>query len=326
MTVDWQAFADFIKPAENIGLVSHIKPDCDALGSQLGMAYLLRKLGKSVRIVNGQATPPHIRFIDPAGEILAIHEDIQPAELSDIDLWIVLDTSAWVQLGPMAEVLRSSNARKAIVDHHISEDDLGAELFKDTVAEATGRLVVDAAEWFDVPLDPPTATAVFAAIATDTGWFRFPSVTAETYRSVALLIEMGAEPSRIYGELHERQSAARLRLHGIALARMTVELDGRLVYTEVRQEDFQRCGAEPTDTEDLINKTLEIEGTEVALVFIETAPESLKVSFRSRCQMDCSRVAAAFGGGGHKAAAGASFQGNIDEVQAKVLDAVRRAM
>lgn len=326
MTIDWQAFGEFIKPCSNVGLISHVRPDCDALGSELGMARVLRQLGKRVRIVNGQSTPEHLRFIDPENEILCIHEDVQVDELSDIDMWIVLDTSAWIQLGPMADVLRQSTARKVVVDHHVSEDDLGAELFKDTVSEATGTLVAEAAEALSVSLDTVAANAVFAAIATDTGWFRFPAVNSATYQWAGKLVDMGANPSQIYASLYERQTAARVRFHGAALERLTTELDGCLVYTHVELGDFERFGAVPNDTEDLINKTLEIHGTQVALIFIEQTPGSFKVSFRSRCQLDCSQVAANFGGGGHKAAAGASMTGSLDDVKTRVLDAVRSAM
>ncbi|MFP6676274.1 MAG: DHH family phosphoesterase [Pirellulaceae bacterium] len=326
MTVDWNAFRRFIEPCSNVALVSHVRPDCDALGSELGMAYVLRTLGKKVRIVNGQKTPTHLEFIDPRGDISAIDVDVTPDQLSDVDLWIVLDTSAWIQLGPMAEVLRNSTAKKAIVDHHVSEDDLGAELFKDTAAEATGRLVAEAAEALDITLDKDAATALFAALATDTGWFRFPIVNAETYRWAARLIELGATPCQLYGQLHERSTAGRMRLRGVALHRLQTELDGRFVHTYVKHEDFGQLGALPTDTEDLINTTLEIEGTEAAVIFIEPTPQAIKVSFRSRCQLDSSEVASQFGGGGHKAAAGASIDGPLDEVRERVLEAVRKAM
>ena len=326
MTVDWNAFRDFIEPSSNVALVSHVRPDCDALGSQLGMAHVLRELNKKVRIVNGQETPAHLKFMDPQGEISTINVDVTPDDLSDVDLWIVLDTSAWIQLGPMADVLRNSNARKAIVDHHVSEDDLGAELFKDTTSEATGRLVAEAAEALGVTLDQAAATALFAALATDTGWFRFPIVSSETFHWAAKLVELGATPCELYAKLYERSTAGRLRLRGVALQRLQTELQGRLVHTYVKYEDFDQLGAVPTDTEDLINTTLEIAGTEGAVIFIEPAPQTIKVSFRSHCAMDSSKIASQFGGGGHKAAAGASINGPLPDIQKRVLEAVRKAM
>ncbi len=137
---------------------------------------------------------------------------------------------------------------------------------------------------------------------------------------------MGAVPNQTYGKLYECHTAGRVRLHGLALGRLTMELAGRLVHTYVQLDDFKTAGANPNDTEDLVNKTLEIQGTEAALIFIEQSPNAFKVSFRSRCQMDCSQVASNFGGGGHRAAAGASITGSLADVQSRVLDAVRSAM
>ena len=133
-----------------------------------------------VRIVNGQATPPNYQFIDPHRRIKAINVDVQPADLADVEVLMVLDTSAWAQLGPMGEVVKATKAKKIVLDHHVSSDDLGAEQFKDVEAEATGRLVLEAAQQLGVKLTPEIATPLFAAIATDTGWFRFASTRGDT--------------------------------------------------------------------------------------------------------------------------------------------------
>ena len=240
---------------------------------------------------------------------------------------MVLDTSAWAQLGTMAEVVRSTRAHKLIFDHHVGEDDMGAELFKETHAEATGRLVLEAAHHLGVKVTPEIARPLFAAIATDTGWFRFGSTTAVTLRSAAELIEAGALPGEIYNALYEQDSLARLQLRGRILARTVTELDGRLAYTAALSEDFEATGALPSDTEDVINMTLAIAGTQVAVIFVEQPGGGFKLSFRSRTpRVDCSELARSFGGGGHKAAAGASITGGWPAAQAKVLDAVRNAM
>src|SRR5207247_9299307 len=128
---------------------------------ELGMAAVLRALGKRVRIVNGQATPPNLAFIDAEKQIGVIGQTVQSADLSDTDVVMVLDTSAWVQLGPMADFIRAFPGKKIVVDHHVSEDDLGAELFKETTAEATGRLVVEAAAALGVKLTREIATPLF---------------------------------------------------------------------------------------------------------------------------------------------------------------------
>jgi phosphoesterase RecJ-like protein len=308
-------------------LTSHVRPDCDALGSELGMAGVLEALHKSVVIVNAQETPPNLKFIDPEQRLNALGVDVKPNELEACEVLMVLDTSAWAQLGTMADIVRSTRAHKLILDHHIGEDDMGAELFKDTKAEATGRLVLEAAHHLGVAITPQIARPLFAAIATDTGWFRFNSTTGVTLRSAAELVEAGASPGEIFNDLYEQDTLARLQLRGRILARTVTELDGRLAYTAALQEDFQATGALPSDTEDVINMTLAIAGTQVAVIFVEQPSGGFKLSFRSRTpSVDCSQLAKSFGGGGHKAAAGASISGSWPAVQVKVLDAVRNAM
>ena len=326
MTIDWQRFAEVIQSHERFLLTSHIRPDCDALGSELGMAGLLDALGKQVMILNGQRTPPNLAFIDPDQRIQVVGEDVTTEELSDIDLLMVLDTSAWVQLGPMADVVCDTTAKKVIVDHHVSEDDLGAESFKNTSAEATGRLVVEAAEHLGVALTPQMAEPLFAALATDTGWFRFASTNSGTYLTAAKLVDAGASPDHIFRELYEQDTAARVRLRGVILARAQTELAGRLAHTWVLQQDFEQTGALPSDTEDAINMVLAIHGVEFAVILVEQQAGGFKLSFRSRCNVEASAIAELFEGGGHKAAAGATISGTFEEVQPRVLDAVREAM
>lgn len=326
MNVDWPRFCEVIKEANNIVLTSHIRPDCDALGSCLGMAGILRALGKKVRIVCGQSVPPNLQFIDPNKEIMCIDEDIKAEELADADLHMILDTSAWKQIGPMSDAIRNSTYKKIIFDHHQGEDDIDAELFKNTTAEAVGRMCVEAAEHLGVELTPEIATPLFAAIATDTGWFRFPSADQTTYQIAAKLIEAGASPAKIYGDLYERETAGRVRLRGTVLARLEVELDGILAHTYLLKEDYGNTGAHPTDTEDLINLALEIEGTKFAVIMIEQPDGGFKMSFRSRCGVQCNEVAAEFGGGGHKAAAGAFIDDTFENVRENVLKHVRSCL
>ncbi len=230
------------------------------------------------------------------------------------------------QLGPMGDVIRSLNAKKIVLDHHVSSDDLGAEQFKDVKAEATGRLVLEAAHQLGVKVTPEIATPLFAAVATDTGWFRFASTTGDTYRAAGTLMDAGAKPNEIYNRLYERDTLARVNLMGRILANAKTDLSGRLIYTIVLQNDFKATGALPSDTEDIVNMTLNVGGTEVAVIMVEQPNGSFKISFRSRCTVDCSKLAEQFAGGGHKAAAGATVPGPLAEAQPKVLDAVRAAM
>ncbi len=325
MGVNWKAFVDQISHYQSFVLVSHIRPDCDALGSELGMAEVLKAIGKDVRIVNAHRTPPALSFLDPAGNIDVLGDDVE-AEDVKADCIMILDTSAWAQLGDMGDVIRAARCDKMVLDHHVGEDALGATMYKDYQAEATGQLVVQAADALNVPITRAMAVPVFAAIATDTGWFRFPSVTPETYRVIARLMEAGVVPSEVYGDLYERDTIGRLKLRGLILSRTTAELDGTLVYTHVEKEDFATCGAEANDTEDAINLTLAVRGTQAAVIFVGQLRGGFKLSFRSRCGLDCNEIASQFGGGGHKAAAGAFLEGTLDEVKGRVLPVVREAL
>src|SRR5882757_5497895 len=175
MTIDWRPFTQLASEAKSFVITSHMRPDCDAIGSALGLALALRSLGKTVRIVNGDSVPPHIAFIDPNHDVQVLGRDVAATDVA-CDVHAVLDTSAWSQLGPMADIVQGSSARKINIDHHVSQDDLGATVFKDVTSESTGRLVLQAIDALGVNLTPEMAVPLFAAIGTDTGWFRFPSV------------------------------------------------------------------------------------------------------------------------------------------------------
>lgn len=324
--INWRRFAEIVHQHRRFLLTSHVRPDCDALGSELGLAIGLESLGKEVKIVNAHATPPNLAFIDPRRRIKTLGKDIAADQLGDVEALIVLDTSAWQQLGDMGDVVRSTKAKKLLIDHHVSEDDLGAELFKDTTAEATGRLIVDALRQLGVNLTAELALPLFCALATDTGWFRFGSTTGGTYRTAGELVDAGARPQQIWNDLYEQDTLARLKLRGRILARTTAELDGRLVYTWVVEQDFQETGALRSDTEDMINQTLVVKGVEVGVIFVEQPDGSFKVSFRSRSNVQCNVLAERFGGGGHKAAAGATAPGPLASARSAVLDVVRAAM
>lgn len=325
MSVNWKRFTDQVSYYQSFVLVSHIRPDCDALGSELGMAYLLRQLGKDVRIINAHRVPAALEFLDPAGTIKSLGDDIEPDEIST-DCFMILDTSAWPQLGDMGDVIRAASCDKMVLDHHVGEDDLGATMYKDYQAEATGTLVVQAADAFGIPLNRQMAVPLFAAIATDTGWFRFSSVSAETYRVIARLIDAGVVPSEVYHDLYERDTLAKLKLRGLILSRTQSELDGALMHTSVETADFESLGAIPSDTEDSVNMMLKVDKTKAAVIFVGQPRGGFKISFRSRCEMDCNEVARLFGGGGHKVASGAFQEGTLDDVRGRVLPAVIEAL
>lgn len=326
MTIDWQPLLQIIDQHESFVLTSHCRADCDAIGSELALALVLETLGKQVTIVNGDPVPEHIRFIDPDNRVRVLGETIEASALSVIDVLMVVDTSAWGQLGPMADVVRDFPGKRVVIDHHVSSDDLNATVFRDDRAEATGRMILELAEALSVRVTSEMAWPLFTAIATDTGWFRFSSVSEQTFLALAKLVAAGAQPPKIFSQLYEQHSLSRLYLRGRMLSHIVPELEGRLMSTHVTQQDFAETGANKTDTEDVINTLLTVAGSEVAILFVELEPEVTKVSLRSRTEFDVRAIAAQFDGGGHRAAAGVTFPGNLEAARQAVLDAVRKAL
>ncbi len=323
---DWPPFVELINSHQRFLLTTHVRPDGDAVGSELAMAAALRQLGKDVTIVNAQPCPPKLRFLDPNKTLLALGQDVAAKDLDRFDALMSLDTAACNQLGQMADVVRTTSAEKIVLDHHVIHDDPDAQMFKDPKAEATGRLVIEAADQLGVSLTPEMARAAFVALVMDTGWFRFSSTTGDTLRLAARLIEAGAAPDQIYCALYENDTLQRLQLVGRVMGRVEMELDGRLIHTHLSQADFQATGAHASDAEDMINLTLAVGGTEAAVLLVEMPDGRFKASFRSRSDLDCTTVAEQFGGGGHKKAAGATVDGPLENARTKVLDAMRQAM
>ncbi|MEX0715768.1 MAG: bifunctional oligoribonuclease/PAP phosphatase NrnA [Planctomycetaceae bacterium] len=326
MTIDWEPLREIFAAHQRFTLSSHVRPDADALGSELALARMLESQGKSVRIVNPSEAPASLAFLDPEGRVLKFGQGISADELRDSDVHVILDTSAWSQLQGLGNAIRESAALKVVIDHHVSSDDLGAIEFKDTRSEATGALVLQLAESLGLPIDAEIARFLFCAIATDTGWFRFPSTTSDTMRAAARLMDAGAEPHLIYRDLYEQRPPARLRLAGRVLSRVELANDGRIAYTWVEWQDFVETGARPVDTEDLVNECLMIAGTQVAFIAVEQMDRRIKVSLRSRTDIDVAAIAEKFGGGGHQKAAGAILPGPPEAAIRTLLAAIESAL
>ena len=326
MDIDWRPLTEVIQQRNRFLITSHLRADCDAIGSEIGLAHILESLGKTVAIVNSDEVPEHIEFMDPDNRVGVLGSTVTMEALRVFDVVIVVDTSAWVQLGRMAEVVRNFQGVRVVIDHHVSEDDMQALVFKDDRAEATGRLIVQVAEALGVKLTPTIAEPLFAAIATDTGWFRFSSVTADTFAALSKLTAAGARPGKTFAQLFEQHSLARLHLRGRILEHVKPDCGHRLLWTYVTADDFRECGAQRTDTEDSINTLLTVKGVETAVLFVELEPEVTKVSLRSRSEFNVNKIAEMFGGGGHRQAAGITFPGPMVEAQQAILDALRQGM
>jgi nanoRNase/pAp phosphatase (c-di-AMP/oligoRNAs hydrolase) len=320
--MNWDLLKELIDEHQSFLITSHVRPDADALGSELGMHALLSAFGKDVTIVNASAPPATLQFMNQHGIIRKLNENISKADIPQTDAIVIVDTSAWQQLGNMAGIVQSSTAQRIVIDHHVSSDRLEAREFKDVSAAATGELIFEACEALDVPINPETAAWLYAAIATDTGWFRFPSTTARTMRVVTELVRAGAVPHQLYHQIHEQSSLARLQLKGRVLSRVRTEADGRLVWIYVNEEDLKLTGAAQSDSEGLVNQCLTLAGSEAAFIAVEMQTGQIKFSLRCREPHNVAAVAETFQGGGHRLASGVTLNGPL----ATGIDQIRTAM
>jgi phosphoesterase RecJ-like protein len=323
MSLDWAPFVDLVRRRQRFLLTTHIRPDPDGLGSMLGLAGALQERGKNVQMFVSSTYPPRYNFLDPDRHIQQFAPDAVAAGTEAI---IVLDTGTWNQLGDFGAYLRQSNAEKLVIDHHPTQDDLGAVRLVDTTAEATGRLIYEAMTALAVPLTPAVAHDLFIALATDTGWFRHSNTSPATFRLASELMTAGAQPTEAYNQLYEQNTLGRLKLIGIILSRLQTTAGGRIAWTEIRRDDYAAAGAIPQDTEELINYPRSLAGAEVALMFMEQPRGGIKVSFRSPPAIDVGHIAEQFGGGGHRQAAGAVFDTTLDDTRQRVLAAVTAAL
>lgn len=324
MPLDWTPFVDLVNRCQRFLITTHVRPDGDGLGSMLALADTLEARGKTVHAVVASMWVPRYDFLDPRRRVQ--HFSLPGDAYRDCDTIVVLDTGTWNQLRDFGPFMRSLNVPKLVIDHHLTQDDLGAVRLVDTSAEATGRLVHEAILALGRPPSPPAAHALFVALAMDTGWFRHSNTTPASFELAAALVVAGARPTEAYEALFEQNSLARLKLIGLVLQRLQVVHRGQVAYTEVHRADYTATGATPQDTEDLINYTRSLVGVEIGLFFLEQPRGGVKVSFRSRSRLDVARLAEQFGGGGHRLASGAILEMSLDEARSRVLAAVSAAL
>ncbi|MBX9656641.1 bifunctional oligoribonuclease/PAP phosphatase NrnA [bacterium] len=320
----WNELEERINAAQKILITTHVRPDGDALGSELALADLLIARGKQVEILNSSPTPERYHFLDPDfRRIQWIHPGSETPKV-DPDLFIVVDTGTWSQLAGLAPFVRSFQGPKVVIDHHVSQDDLGALRLVDTSAAAAGMLIYQAYQALKQPISPEAAQALFVAIAMDTGWMRHPNSTPAVYEAAAELVRAGAKPHAIYRQLFEQNRAERLQLMRVLYQRIDLRCGGTLATSYIYWQDIMDVNAHPMETEDFINELMSLRGVEVAVLFIGQLEGGTKVSFRSRGNFDCSKFAETLGGGGHKAAAGASLSDPVDQARERILPAAEQ--
>jgi phosphoesterase RecJ-like protein len=310
------------RAGRSVVLSTHINADGDGCGSEAALARMLTSIGMSVRIVNPTPWPDTYSFLLDDEVVDASSEG--SAALKKADLLIVLDISDVKRLGSLAETVRSLSIPKLVIDHHIPSDEPpSSEILSDTRACATGELIYDVASVLNVEITPKIATALYVAILTDTGGFRFANTTARCLAVASQLLAAGVEPEEMYRRLYASHPIGRLHLLRDALATLEVDPAYGLSWISVAAGAAEEYGLKSEDLEGLAEHPRSVGGTRMAIFFRDLGHGKVKVSFRSTGDVNVNEFARKFAGGGHARAAGALIPGTIEEVRHSVVTAAR---
>ncbi len=296
-----EELAERIAQASAILVVTHRNPDGDAVGSLLGFSRMLKLLGKKPAVYCPDKIPKVLSFLDGADEVLA--------ELDDetvFDLTVILDT-ADAGLLPSGLPPKERMGTVAVIDHHATHGDLG-DLVIRYEASAVGEMLLDLQKRLVWPIDSKIAECLYTSIVSDTGSFRFANTTPHTHRAAAELISLGARSWHVATALFESFPLQRQRLLGEVLSTLSVSENGRFATLRCSQEMLKNTGASKEDLDSIINYARSIDTVQTAALFREEPNGDVKVSFRSKGEVDVAAICAEFGGGGHKAAAGCTLK------------------
>ncbi len=303
---------DEILKRQRFLITSHARPDGDSIGSQLAMAFALDALGKDVRLINADAPPPH--YLDFPGVSRIVIAPEVPAGV-EADALIVMECGDLGRTG-----VRGFEPYFIInIDHHVGNRMYGAVNWFDESAAACGEMVFDVIRALDVPLSAEIAGHIYLAILTDTGSFHHSNITPRTFDICRQAVEAGVNPSAMARRIFDSNSFGKLKLIGALLDGMRLMDSGRLAVLYMDDAMLEACGCTHNDTEGLIN--LPLTAREIhAVVFFKVAADGVRVSMRSKYDVDVRLVANAFGGGGHKNAAGFTVEGPLERVRGPILD------
>lgn len=305
--IDFEKLKNIILNNSSFLLTTHVNPDADAIGSEIAFYHLLKKLGKKVFIINHSDLPYNMEFFNKENIIQTFIEDLNKNIFNEVDVLVALDFNRADRTVRMENGFRESNKLKICIDHHQDPENFVEHFFIDTDYSATGQIIFDFIKQTKiVELDLDIADAIYAAIMTDTGSFRFERTTSDVHKIIAELLEIGVNPEQIYDKLYDQSKFSKVRLLGRALNSIQLEADGKIGYMIITQKDFDELNAIESDTENFVNYNLSIENVVVGILFIELK-NGFKVSFRSKGSIPVNKLANEFDGGGHINAAGARF-------------------
>jgi len=305
--------------ASSVLIGTHLNPDGDALGSALAVSLLLDGLDIENEVVCHHAPPPNLLFLPGVARVR------QKPKHDKHDLGIILDLDSSERLGDTAMYFEHC-PRVAVIDHHVPHEAPGDLRIIDTSAAATAAILTRLFIELGFEITPDMATCLLTGIVTDTGSFRFRNTTPESLHLSAQLLERGGDINRVSEEIFQRKPLSSARLLGGLLEDFILECDGRLCWGALRLQDFESAQASDEDTEGFVNELLSIQTVQIAALFREPKPHKIRVSLRSRGDFDVAAVAREFGGGGHRNAAGCSFDLYLDEVVHMLIPRLRKCL
>lgn len=308
-----------IENASTVLIGTHLNPDGDALGSALAFSLYLDSLSISNEVVCHHAPPPNLQFLPGVQRVR--QEPKEPKH----DLGIILDLDSTERLGNTAPFFESCS-RTVVIDHHVPHEAPGDLRIIDVKASAAAVILTRILLELDANITPDMATCLLTGIVTDTGSFRFRNTTPESLHLSALLLEKGGDINKVSEEIFQRKPLSGARLLGALLQDFILECDGRLCWGALRLQDFEQAEAGDEDTEGFVNELLSIDTVQIAALFREPKQRKIRVSLRSRGDFDVAEVAREFGGGGHRNAAGCSFDLYLDEVVHMLIPRLRQCL
>lgn len=312
-----------LTPGRRVAVMTHMNADGDGCGSEVAMVHLLRQMGLEAEIVNPTPWPATFDFLLRDGIVDRTAQGSKAIKRADVIL--VLDISDVKRLGVLAESVRAHAAPKLVIDHHVPSDEPpGPIMLADTSACATGELIFDFARALSLELTPRIAEALYVAILTDTGSFRFSNTSPRCHAIAGALLAAGVDPEEMYRRVYASAPVGRVRLLAEALGTLEVDPVHGLSWLSLPAGALERHELKSDDLDGIVEHARSIAGTRMALFFRDLGHGKVKVSFRSTGDVDVNRFARQFAGGGHAKASGALIDGSLPEVRDRVITAARQ--
>ena len=308
--------ADVIYSSTTFLITSHVRPDGDAVGSELALYHVLRDMGKDAVVYNQDKTPAVYGFLPGAGAIVHSLDSVD-----GFDAVFVLDCSDISRVGNDQEKI-GSIGKIVNIDHHLSVGTFSKILLTDSTASSTGEMIHRLLKKMKVPITADIATNLYTAILTDTGSFQYSNTGGDTFRAAADLVESGADCREIAQNIYEAKPALQIRLMGRVLDTLRLYEGEKVGLIYVTQEMLREEDALPEHTEGLVDMVRSIRGVEIAVCCYEVSEGRFKISLRSKGKIDVARIAGKLGGGGHMNASACRVEGELETVVRIVLDTI----